>query len=119
MEGAVSTTAGAADDLIEPLAERESIEARVAQSLRALIVAGQLPEGTQLVQRDLATRLGVSQTPVRASLGRREREGFGAVGAAGRALGSRLPRQDCEGNPAAERGLDGRAGRAGAEARGP
>ena len=33
------------DQAIEPLEERESIEQRVAQSLRALIVAGQLPEG--------------------------------------------------------------------------
>ena len=32
------------------------------------------------MQRDLAARLGVSQTPVRASLGRLEREGFVAVG---------------------------------------
>ena len=57
------------DQAIEPLEERESIEQRVAQALRALIVARQLPEGTQPVQRALAARLGVSQTPVRASLG--------------------------------------------------
>jgi DNA-binding GntR family transcriptional regulator len=81
------------DFAIEPLEERESIEQRVAQSLRALIVAGQLPEGTQLVQRELAARLGVSQTPVRASLGRLQREGFVAVGSTGRAFVSRLTRE--------------------------
>ena len=61
---------------IEPLEERESIEQRVAQALRAPIVSGQLPEGTQLVQRDLAARLGVSQTPVRAGIAALQREGF-------------------------------------------
>ena len=104
---------------IEPLEERESIEERVAQSLRALIVAGQLPEGTQLVQRELATRLGVSQTPVRASLGRLEREGFVAVGATGRAFVSRLTREDFEEIYAARLGLEGLAARLGAEAVGP
>ena len=55
-----------ADDVpIYPLA-RQSIERRVAQSLRGLIVSGHLKEGTPLIQRELATRLGVSQTPVRA-----------------------------------------------------
>ena len=86
------------DQTIEPLEERESIEQRVAQSLRALIVAGQLPEGTQLVQRELATRLGVSQTPVRASLGRLQREGFVAVGSTGRAFVSRLTRAGLRGD---------------------
>ena len=104
---------------IEPLEERESIEQRVAQSLRALIVAGQLPEGTQLVQRELASRLGVSQTPVRASLGRLEREGFVAVGSTGRAYVSRLTREDFEEIYAARLGLEGLAARLGAEAVGP
>ena len=113
MEGA------AADYLIEPLEERESIQARVAQSLRALIVAGQLPEGTQLVQRELAARLGVSQTPVRASLGQLEREGFVAVGSTGRAFVSRLTREDFEEIYAARLGLEGLAARLGAEAIGP
>src|SRR6187551_2263221 len=81
-----SDMSGLSDQAIVPLEERESIEQRVAQSLRALIVAGQLPEGTQLVQRELAGRLGVSQTPVRASLGRLEQEGFVAVGSTGRAF---------------------------------
>ncbi len=101
---------------IEPLEERESIEQRVAQSLRALIVAGQLPEGTQLVQRELAARLGVSQTPVRASLGRLQREGFVAVGSTGRAFVSRLTREDFEEIYAARLGLEGLAARLGAEA---
>jgi DNA-binding GntR family transcriptional regulator len=101
---------------IEPLEERESIEERVAQSLRTLIVTGQLPEGTQLVQRDLAARLGVSQTPVRASLGRLEREGFVAVGATGRSFVSRLTREDFEEIYAARLGLEGLAARLGAVA---
>jgi DNA-binding GntR family transcriptional regulator len=105
-----------AEYAIEPLEERESIEQRVAQSLRALIVAGQLPEGTQLVQRELATRLGVSQTPVRASLGRLQREGFVAVGSTGRAFVSRLTREDFEEIYAARLGLEGLAARLGAQA---
>src|ERR687897_3024870 len=111
MEGPAST--GSA---IAPLEERESIEQRVAQSLRALIIAGQLPEGTQLVQRDLAARLGVSQTPVRASLGRLEREGFIAVGSTGRSFVSRLTREDFEEIYAARLGLEGLAARLGADA---
>ena len=110
---------GLSDQAIEPLEERESIEQRVAQSLRALIVAGQLPEGTQLVQRDLAARLGVSQTPVRASLGRLQREGFVAVGSTGRAFVSRLTREDFEEIYAARLGLEGLAARLGADAVGP
>ena len=109
---------GTADFAIEPLEERESIEQRVAQSLRALIVAGQLPEGTQLVQRELAARLGVSQTPVRASIGRLEREGFVAVGSTGRAYVSRLTREDFEEIYAARLGLEGLAARLGADALG-
>jgi len=101
---------------IETLEARESIEGRVAHALRALIVAGQLPEGTQLVQRDLAARLGVSQTPVRASLGLLQREGFVAVGATGRAFVSRLTREDFEEIYAARLGLEGLAARLGAAA---
>src|SRR5918995_5801975 len=107
---------GTAGFAIAPLEERESVEQRVAQSLRALIVAGQLPEGTQLVQRDLALQLGVSQTPVRASLGRLQREGFVAVGSTGRAFVSWLTREDFEEIYAARLGLEGLAARLGAQA---
>lgn len=101
---------------IARLEERESVEDRVVQSLRALIVTGQLPEGAQLVQRDLAARLGVSQTPVRASLAQLQREGFVAVGTTGRSFVSRLTREDFEEIYAVRLGLEGLAARLGASA---
>lgn len=101
---------------IYPLVERESIEQRVAKSLRSLIVAGQLTEGTPLVQRDLAARLGVSQTPVRAGLTQLEREGFVELGPTGRAVVSRLTREDFEEIYATRFGLEGLAARLGANA---
>ena len=52
---------------IEPI-QRESVEARVAQALRELIVSGQLPEGTPLVQRDLAQRLAEAEATIQALL---------------------------------------------------
>jgi DNA-binding GntR family transcriptional regulator len=100
---------------IEPIS-RDSIETRVAERLRELIVSGQLPEGTPLVQRDLAQRLGVSQTPVRIGLSELEREGLVEVGDTGRALVSRLTREDLEEIYAARLGLEGLAARVGAAA---
>lgn len=104
---------------IRPLGRRESIEQRVAQSLRQLIVSGQLAEGMPLVQRDLAARLGVSQTPVRAGLSQLEREGFVALGPTGRAVVNRLTREDFEEIYAARFGLEGLAARLGAVSVGP
>jgi DNA-binding GntR family transcriptional regulator len=100
---------------IEPIA-RVSVEDRVAQSLRELIVKGQLPEGTPLVQRDLAERLGVSQTPIRLALNELERVGLVEVGETGRAHVSRLTREDFEEIYAVRRGLEGLAARVGAAA---
>jgi DNA-binding GntR family transcriptional regulator len=97
---------------IEPIS-RDSIETRVAGRLRELIVSGQLPQGTPLVQRDLAQRLGVSQTPVRIGLSELEREGLVEVGDTGRALVSRLTREDFEEIYAARLGLEGLAARVG------
>jgi DNA-binding GntR family transcriptional regulator len=96
--------------------ERESVEARVAQSLRELIVRGELPEGTPLIQRDLAHRLGVSQTPIRHGLTALERAGLVEVGDNGRALVRRLTREDFEETYAARLGLEGLAARVGAAA---
>jgi DNA-binding GntR family transcriptional regulator len=101
-------------DPIAPLAERPSTEQRVAEALRELIVAGHLPEGVPLVQRDLAQRLGVSQTPVRAGLSQLQREGFVFVSPTGRATVSRLTREDFEEVYAARIGLEGLAARRGA-----
>jgi DNA-binding GntR family transcriptional regulator len=101
---------------ISPLEERESVEQQVARTLRELIVHGQLPEGTPLVQRDLAQQLGVSATPVRGGLSQLEREGFVAVSPTGRAVVSRLTREDFEEIYAARLGLEGLAARLGARA---
>jgi DNA-binding GntR family transcriptional regulator len=103
---------------VAPIA-RESVEDRVAETLRDLIVTGQLPEGTPLVQRDLAERLGVSQTPVRLGLVELERVGLVEIGENGRASVSRLTREDFEEISAARLGLEGLAARLGAAAVGP
>ena len=103
---------------VEPIA-RDSVEDRVAEALRNLIVTGQLPEGTPLVQRELAERLGVSQTPVRLGLFELERVGLVEIGENGRASVSRLTREDFEEISAARLGLEGLAARVGAAAVGP
>lgn len=100
---------------IAPIA-RASVEQQVAGALRDMIVRGALPEGTPLVQRDLAERLGVSQTPVRVALGELERDGLVEVGETGRAVVSRLTREDLEELYAARLGLEGLAARLGAAA---
>jgi DNA-binding GntR family transcriptional regulator len=99
---------------IAPLEERASVERRVAEALRDLIVRGELAEGTPLVHRDLAARLGVSPTPVRAGLGQLEREGLVAMGPTGRASVSRMTREDFEEIYAARLGTEGLAARLGA-----
>ena len=103
---------------IAPIEGRESIEQRVAHDLRQLIVGGQLPEGTPLVGRDLAARFGISQTPVRAGLSQLHREGFVAFSPTGRAIVSRLSREDFEEIYATRYGLEGLAARLGAFALG-
>lgn len=105
--------------VIPPLAERESIEQRVARTLRDLIVSGRLPAGAPLVQRDLARQLGVSPTPVRAGLSQLEREGLVVVNATGRAVVSGLTREDFEEIYASRLGIEGLAARVGAASVGP
>jgi len=99
---------------IEPLG-RASVEQRAATALRELIVSGRLPEGMPLVQRDLAERLGISQTPIRHALAELERSGLVEFGETGRTLVRRLTREDLEELYAARLGLEGLAARLGAE----
>ena len=48
----------------------------VYQTLRELIVRGQLAPGARIVETDVATRLRVSRTPVRGALQRLQQEGY-------------------------------------------
>ena len=49
---------------------------RLYESLRNLIVRGQLAPGARIVETEVAERFGVSRTPVRAAFQRLEREGY-------------------------------------------
>lgn len=46
------------------------------RKLRELIVRGQLAPGARIIETDVATRLGVSRTPVRGALQRLNQEGY-------------------------------------------
>src|SRR5262245_15623198 len=48
----------------------------VLEILRRAIVTGRLTPGARIIERDVATELGVSRTPVRAALARLEHEGL-------------------------------------------
>jgi DNA-binding GntR family transcriptional regulator len=56
--------------------------------LRDLIVRGRLAPGTRIIETDVATRLGVSRTPVRGALQRLQQEGY--IVASGSGQQSRL-----------------------------
>lgn len=60
----------------------------VFEQLRQLIVWGRIAPGTRIIEAEVATRLGVSRTPVRAALQRLQQEGY--VVEAGRGSQSRL-----------------------------
>src|SRR5437667_1961045 len=55
---------------------------QVYARLRDLIVQGALGPGTRIVETEIATRLGVSRTPVREALQRLQQEGY-VIGAPG------------------------------------
>lgn len=68
--------------------ERFDNVSRAYRELRSVIVWGQLPPGSRISERVIATRLGLSRTPVRSALHRLEQEGF--VASAGRGRERRL-----------------------------
>jgi DNA-binding GntR family transcriptional regulator len=59
--------AGRDADTRERIARRSLHEA-VTERLRDLIVEGELPEGSRILERELCDRLGVSRTPLREAL---------------------------------------------------
>ena len=63
---------GAASEKIVPA----QLEGRVYERLRDAIAGGALPPGSQLVEARIAEELGVSKTPVREALLRRQRDGL-------------------------------------------
>lgn len=46
------------------------------EKLRELIVWGRLAPGTRIIERDLASRLSISRTPIRSALQRLQQEGY-------------------------------------------
>lgn len=69
------------------------------ERLRQLIVQGRLAPGSRVIESDVADRLGVSRTPIRASLQRLEQEGFiirGGNGQQWRPTVAPLTRQDAK-----------------------
>lgn len=72
---------------------------RTYERLRELIVQGRLAPGSRVIESDVADRLGVSRTPIRASLQRLEQEGFilrGGNGQQWRPTVAPLTRQDAK-----------------------
>jgi DNA-binding GntR family transcriptional regulator len=66
---AESTPTPSADAItVAPLVETQSLREQVAEALRAAVVAGEMQPGTVYSAPSLATRFGVSATPVREAL---------------------------------------------------
>jgi len=57
-------------------AERRNVSEATFHQLRDLIVRGKLAPGSRVVEAELAERLAVSRTPVRAALHRLQQEGY-------------------------------------------
>lgn len=56
--------------------ERGHSVAAAYRKLRQMIIAGQLPPGGWLIEAELANRLGISRTPLRAALQALQKEGY-------------------------------------------
>ena len=58
------------------LIERKTLHQRSYETLLQLIGSGEIPPGAQLDEHQLATRLGISRTPLRAAIARLMQEGL-------------------------------------------
>jgi DNA-binding GntR family transcriptional regulator len=65
-----------ATDKVEQKLERGDRVTLAYNRLRELIVGGRLAPGARIIETAVATRLGVSRTPVRAALQRLQQEGY-------------------------------------------
>ena len=63
--------------------DNSNISETTFHQVRELIVRGKLAPGSRVVEADLADRLGVSRTPIRAALHRLRQEGYILVAAGG------------------------------------
>ena len=68
-------TGGGGFDYLEPIAHKPTARV-IAHRIRAAIVDGSLPPGTQMTEMRLAEQLGVSRAPVREALQRLIQEGL-------------------------------------------
>lgn len=82
-ENTVAANTGLGGVASLPVGARRKTYEHVYRTLRRALATGQIPEGTHLVETELAAQLGVSRTPVRDALRRLESDGFAERGAAG------------------------------------
>jgi DNA-binding GntR family transcriptional regulator len=67
----------------EPKLERGDRVTLAYNKLRELIVSGRLAPGSRIIETAVASRLGVSRTPVRAALQRLQQEGYVMIASPG------------------------------------
>lgn len=72
----MNATAESSRDATHPLSGNTDRSTQAYFKLRELIVHGRLAPGTRIVETEVADRLGVSRTPVRAALQRLQQEGY-------------------------------------------
>jgi DNA-binding GntR family transcriptional regulator len=65
-------------DITEPISSeaREDLVTHAYHRLRELLVWGRLAPGVRIVEKEVAARLGISRTPLRAALQRLQQEGY-------------------------------------------
>ncbi|MHB8204455.1 MAG: GntR family transcriptional regulator [Desulfomonilaceae bacterium] len=61
---------------LEPLEERKSAGQIIFERLWQAITCGDIPNGSRIVENEIASRMGVSRTPVREAIHKLEREGL-------------------------------------------
>ena len=78
------------------LRKHKTLREQIVFSLRERIIRGELKPGTKLTEPELATRLGISRTPIRESFRQLESEGFLTVIPRKGAVVSNITRKDIE-----------------------